>query len=217
VFNQIKTGNGTFEVTPASSNTGTGILGATTVTDPASYDGGSYSINFTAPNAYQVVNSGGTVVSSGTYTSGQAISFAGIQATLSGQPAAGDSFAVAPSSNQSVFTTVQNLANALQQNTATPAGETQLNNAVTSAINGIDQALDQTQTLQASVGARLNTITTSQAVSTTQQTQLQTSISSLQSLDYASAVTSLDSENTTLSAAMEAYTQTQGLSLFKYL
>jgi flagellar hook-associated protein 3 FlgL len=217
VFNQIKTGNGTFEVTPASSNTGTGILGATTVTDPASYDGGSYSINFTAPNAYQVVNSGGTVVSSGTYTSGQAISFAGIQATLSGQPAAGDSFAVAPSSNQSVFTTVQNLANALQQNTATPAGETQLNNAVTSAINGIDQALDNTQTVQASVGARLNTITTAQAVATTQQTQLQQSISNIQSLDYPSAVTTLDSQNTTLSAAMEAYTQTEGLSLFKYL
>jgi len=217
VFNQIKTGNGTFDVTPATTNTGTGILGATSVTDPASYNGGSFSINFTAANTYQVVNSGGTVVDSGTYTSGQAISFSGIQVTLSGQPAAGDSFAVAPSSNQSVFTTVQNLANALQQSTTTPAGHAQLNNAITGAINGIDQALGQTQTVQASVGARLNTITTSQAVATTQQTQLQTSISNLQSLDYASAVTSLDSENTTLSAAMQAYAQTQGLSLFKYL
>jgi flagellar hook-associated protein 3 FlgL len=217
VFNQIKTGNGTFDVTPATTNTGTGILGATSVTDPASYGGGSFSINFTAANAYQVVNSGGTVVDSGTYTSGQAISFSGIQVTLSGQPAAGDSFAVAPSSDQSVFTTVQNLANALQQSTATPAGQAQLNNSIVSAINGIDQALGQTQTVQASVGARLNTITTSQAVATTQQTQLQTSISNLQSLDYASAVTSLDSENTTLSAAMQAYAQTQGLSLFKYL
>jgi flagellar hook-associated protein 3 FlgL len=217
VFNQIKTGNGTFDVTPATTNTGTGILGATTVTDPATYNGGSFSINFTAANTYQVINSGGTVVDSGTYTSGQAISFSGIQVTLSGQPAAGDSFAVASSTDQSVFTTVQNLANALQQSTATPAGQAQLNNSIVSAINGIDQALGQTQTVQASVGARLNTITTSQAVATTQQTQLQTSISNLQSLDYASAVTSLDSENTTLSAAMQAYAQTQGLSLFKYL
>ena len=39
----------------------------------------------------------------------------------------------------------------------------------------------------------------------------------MQSLDYASAVTSLDSQNTTLSAAMQAFTQTQGFSLFKYL
>jgi flagellar hook-associated protein 3 FlgL len=217
VFNQIKTGNGTFNVTPAGTNTGTGILGATAVTDPANYTGGTYSIEFTAPDAYQVVNSGGTVVTSGNYTSGQAITFAGMQVTLSGAPASGDSFAVAPSTDQSVFTTVQNLANALQQSTTTPTGQAQLNNSIVAAINGIDQALNNTQTVQSSVGARLNTITTAQAVATTQQTQLQQSISNIQSLDYPSAVTSLDSENTTLTAAMEAYTQTQGLSLFKYL
>jgi flagellar hook-associated protein 3 FlgL len=217
VFNQAKTGNGTFNVTPAGTNTGTGILGATAVTDPAAYTGGTYSIEFTAPDAYQVTNSGGTVVTSGTYISGQAITFAGMQVTLSGAPATGDSFAVAPSTDQSVFATVQNLANALQQSTATPAAQAQLNNSIVAAINGIDQALDNTQTVQSTVGARLNTITTSQAVATTQQTQLQQSISNIQGLDYASAVTNLDSQSTTLSAAMEAYTQTEGLSLFKYL
>ena len=217
VFNQVKTGNGTFNVTPAGANTGSGLIGATAVTDPADYIAGNYSINFTAPDTYQVVNSGGTVVTSGTYTSGQAITFAGMQVTLSGAPAAGDSFAVAPSTDQSVFTTVQNLATALQQSTATAAGQAQLNNSIVSAINGIDQALDNTQTVQSKVGARLNTITTSQAVATTQQTQLQESITNIQGLDYASAVTNLDSQNTTLSAAMEAYTQTEGLSLFKYL
>jgi flagellar hook-associated protein 3 FlgL len=217
VFNQVKTGNGTFDVTPTGTNTGSGIIGATAVTDPAAYTGGTYSIQFGAADAYQVKNSAGTVVASGTYTSGQAITFAGLQVTLSGAPANGDSFAVAPSTDQSVFTTVQNLANALQQSTATPAGQAQLNNSIVAAINGIDQALDNTQTVQSSVGARLNTITTAQAVATTQQTQLQQSISNIQSLDYPSAVTNLDSENTTLSAAMEAYTQTEGLSLFKYL
>jgi flagellar hook-associated protein 3 FlgL len=217
VFNQIKTGNGTFNVTAGSTNTGTGIIGATAVTDPAAYTAGTYSIQFTAPDTYQVVDSGGAVVTSGTYTSGQAIDFAGMQVTLSGAPAAGDSFAVAPSTNQSIFTTVQNLANALQQTTATPAGQAQLNNSIVAAINGIDQALDNTQAVQSTVGARLNTVTTAQSVQTSQQTQLQQSITNIQGLNYASAVTNLDSENTTLSAAMEAYTQTEGLSLFKYL
>jgi flagellar hook-associated protein 3 FlgL len=217
VFNQIKTGNGTFNVTAASGNTGSGLIGASAVTDPADYTGGTYSIDFTAPDTYQVVKSGGTVVTTGTYTSGQAISFAGVQVTLSGQPAAGDSFSVAPSTDQSVFTTVQNLVNALQSAAGTPAAQAQLGNSIAGAINDIDQALDQAQTVQSSVGARLNAITTAQSVGTTQQTQLQQSISTLQSLDYASAITSLDSQNTTLSAAMEAFTQTQGLSLFKYL
>ena len=218
VFNQIKTGNGTFNVTAAAGNTGSGIIGAATVTDPAAYGGGSFSIEFTAPDTYQVVNTAtNAVVAGGTYTAGQAIAFAGVQVTLSGQPAAGDSFSVAPSTNQGIFTTVQNLVTALQQSTATPAGQAQLNNSISGAINNIDQALDQTQTVQSSVGARLNTITTQQSVATSQQTQLQQSISSLQSLDYASAITSLDSQNTTLSAAMQAFTLTQGLSLFKYL
>jgi flagellar hook-associated protein 3 FlgL len=217
VFNQIKTGNGTFNATAAAGNTGTGVIGATTVSDPAAYAGGTYSINFTTPNNYQVLDAANNVVATGAYTSGQAISFAGVQVTLSGQPAANDSFSVAPSTNQSVFTTVQNLVTALQQNTGSDAGQAQLNNSVNSAINNIDQALDQSETVQASVGARLNTITTQQSVATTQQVQLKQSISTLQSLDYASAITSLDSQQTTLSAAMQTFTLTQGLSLFKFL
>jgi hypothetical protein len=36
-------------------------------------------------------------------------------------------------------------------------------------------------------------------------------------LNYAAAITTLDQQNTTLSAALQAYTVTQGLTLFKYL
>jgi flagellin-like hook-associated protein FlgL len=54
-------------------------------------------------------------------------------------------------------------------------------------------------------------------VSGAQQIQLKTSISTLQSLDYASALTSLTEQSTTMNAAMQAFTLTQGLSLFKFL
>jgi flagellar hook-associated protein 3 FlgL len=218
VFNNIKTGNGVFTASPNAANTGTGVIGATTVTGAAGYTGGTFSINFTAANAYQVENAADAVVATGTYTPGQTITYGGAQVTLSGQPAVGDYFNVAPSANQSLFTTVQNLVNALQAGASGGAsGLAQLNNGVASALNNIDQAISQTSTVQADVGGRLNTITTQQSVATAQQTQLQTSISSLQSLNYASAITSLDSQNTTLSAAMQAYTLTQGLSLFKYI
>jgi len=217
VFNQIKTGNGTFDVTATAANTGSGVVGATTVSNPTAYTGGTYSIDFTAPNTYQVLDAANNVVTSGTYTSGQTISFSGVQVALSGTPATGDSFSVAPSVNQSVFTTVQNLVTALQQSTSTPAGQAQLNNSINSAINNIDQSLSQSENVQSSVGARLNSITTQQSVAASQQVQLKQSISTLQSLDYATAITSLDSQNTTLSAAMQAFTLTQGLSLFKYI
>lgn len=218
VFTQIKTGNGTFNVTAPAGNTGTGVVGATTVSNPTAYTGGSYSIEFTAPDAYKVVDANNTVVTSGPYTPGQTIAFNGLQVTLTGQPAAGDSFSVAPSANQSLFTTVQNLVTALQQKgTDTATAQAQLGNSINDAINNIDQALQQSQNVQAGVGARLNTITTQQSVASTQQAQLQQSISTLQSLDYAGAITTLDQQNTTLSAAMQAFSLTQGLSLFKYL
>lgn len=216
VFNQIKTGNGTFTVAANAGNTGSGIIGATTVSNPAAYDGGTYSINFTAPGTYQVME-GATLVTSGSYTDGSTIAFNGVQVTLSGQPAAGDSFSLAPSGTQSIFATVQNLVTALQTGVTTPGSAVSLNNSLSGAINNIDQALQNTSDVQASVGGRLNSITTQQSVATSQQTQLQTSISQLQSLDFASAITTLDQQNTTLSAAMQAYTLTQGLSLFKYL
>jgi flagellar hook-associated protein 3 FlgL len=218
VFNQIKTGNGTFQATAAAGNTGTGVVSTATVADPADYTGGTFSINFTTPNTYQVLDTNNNVVTSGTFTNGQAISFSGVQVTLTGQPAAGDSFSVAPSTNQSIFTTVQNLVNALQQQGTTSAtGEAQLNNSINVAINNIDQALNQSETVQSSVGARLNTITTQQSMASSQQVQLKESISNLQGLNFASAITSLDQQNTTLSAAMQAFTLTQGLTLFKFI
>jgi flagellar hook-associated protein 3 FlgL len=216
VFNQIKTGNGTFTVSANAGNVGSGIIGATTVSNPAAYDGGTYSINFTAPGTYQVME-GATLVTTGGYTDGSTIAFNGVQVTLSGQPATGDSFSLAPSGYQSLFTTVQNLVTALQTGVTTAASAVGLNNSLSGAINNIDRVLQNTSDVQASVGGRLNSITTQQSVATSQQTQLQQSISKLQSLDFASAITNLDQQNTTLSAALQAYTLTQGLSLFKYL
>ncbi len=217
VFNQIKTGNGTFTVSANGANTGTGLIGASSVTNTslwaAAKPNGPFTITFTSPTAYKVTNAANATVTTGTYTSGQAISFHGVQVSLSGAPAANDSFTVAPSTNQSIFTTVQNLVSSLTANT----GGTQISNALTGSLANIQQALNQISTFQSSVGGRQNTITTQLSVATSQQTQLQSSISSLQSLNYAAAITTLDSENTTLSAALQSYAQTQGLSLFKYI
>jgi flagellar hook-associated protein 3 FlgL len=216
VFNQIKTGNGTFTVAAIAGNSGSGIVGATTVSNPALYDGGTYSITFGAAGAYQVTE-GATVVASGSYADGGTIAFNGVQVTLSGQPASGDQFSLAPSTNQSVFTTVQDLVSALQSGVTSAASSTSLNNSINAAINNIDQALTQSSNVRATVGGRLNSITTQQSVATASQTQLQQSISTLQSLDFAKAITTLDQQNTTLSAALQAFNLTQGLSLFKFL
>ena len=130
---------------------------------------------------------------------------------------AGLPFTLSPSANQSLFTTVQNLVSALQTGVASASSSAALSNSINSSINNIDQALNQTSNVRATIGGRLNAITTQQSVATSQQTQLQQSITNLQGLDYASAITTLDQQNTTLSAALQAFTMTQGLTLFKFL
>src|ERR1700722_4813735 len=109
---------------------------------------------------------GGVPVPRGTSTEGGTIPLNGVQVTLSGQPATNDSFTLAPSTNQSLFTTVQNLVSALQTGVSTPASSTGLNNSINAAINNIDQALSQTSNVRATVGGRLNSITTQQSVAT---------------------------------------------------
>jgi flagellar hook-associated protein 3 FlgL len=201
----------TYTVAAAGANTGSGYAG------PVQYPADNYSIDFLTPTSYQVLDANHNAVTAGTYTSGQAIVFANANVTLTGQPAAGDSFTVTPSTKQSVFTTVQNLVTALQSGSSSPASQTQLSNSIAGIIHNIDQALTNASTVQASVGGRLNSITTQLSVGTSQQAQLTQSISSLQGLNYATAYTTLESQNTTLSAAMQAFTLTQGLTLFKYI
>ncbi|MGH8219256.1 MAG: flagellar hook-associated protein FlgK [Steroidobacteraceae bacterium] len=88
------------QASPASGNTGTGTIGSAAVTDPSTWMPGSiYTVSFTSPTQYQVFSGSppsGPAVTSGTYTSGQPISFAGEQLTLTGAPAAGDTFTVQP-------------------------------------------------------------------------------------------------------------------------
>ena len=99
VFMQIPTGNGTFVTAAASGNTGSGAISVGTVTSPSSLTGDNYTITMGAGGtSYQVQNtSTGATVASGNYTSPTTVSFDGMQVQLSGTPAAGDTFSVAPS------------------------------------------------------------------------------------------------------------------------
>ena len=82
-----------------TGNTGTGTIGSASVTDPSTYVSGTYTVSFASPTQYTVTNSSGTSVASGTYSGGSPISFNGQQLTLTGSPAAGDTFTVSPNSS----------------------------------------------------------------------------------------------------------------------
>jgi len=220
VFARIPNGNGTFLATAGAGNTGTGIIGASSVTNPALYNRGTYTVTFTAPNTYEVYDNATptpNLITSGSYTPGQSIAFAGVQFDLAGAPATGDTFTVAPSQNQSVFQTVQNFITALTTSSSAPASLAQVNNQIGRAMTELDQALGNIEQVRSDVGSRLNAIDVQMDVNSDVDLNLQSLLSDLRDLDYADALTRLQQQLTSLQAAQASYAQMQGLSLFNYL
>jgi flagellar hook-associated protein 3 FlgL len=218
VFMNIPAGNGTFTTSAGSANTGTASIGPGTVTDPSQWQAaaGTYTISFTSPSAYQVTNSAGTVVTTGTYdgTSGDTISFNGIQVAVSGDPATGDAFTVAPAGSSSAFATIQSLITTLN---STGLSSGQMATQISQAIEQLSAAVNNLNDVQASVGARINAVTAAQSSETSDQTAYQTQISNLSETDYAAATTQLSSEEVALQAAEESYASLAKLSLFNYI
>lgn len=214
VFMNIPAGNGTFTTSAAAANTGSGSIDTGTVTNPSAWVPDTYSITFTSPTQYSVTSSSGTVVASGTYTSGSAIAFDGIQVTVQGAPNTGDQFTVAPAGKASVFSTVSNLITTLNSTSLTSA---QIATQIGRALQQMDGAINNFDNVQASVGARLNAVTAAQSSASSAQTTLQTSISQLADTNYAAATTQLSTEEVALQAAEQSFASIAGLSLFKYV
>jgi flagellar hook-associated protein 3 FlgL len=219
VFMNIPGGNGTFTVSASAGNTGTGVVDAGTVTDPSAWVPDQYTVSFTSPIAYQVTNSAGTVVSTGSYdpSTGGSISFDGIEVGLNGAPATGDTFTIAPSGRQSVFDTLDSVVSALSNAGSSTASRARLSSMLAGAQQQLSQAMSQVSNVTTSVGTRLSLISSLKTSVSTQSTTVQTQISSVDSLNYAAATSQYSQEYLALQAAEQSYAQLGQLSLFKYL
>jgi flagellar hook-associated protein 3 FlgL len=218
----IPAGNGTFSSAAAGTNTGTGVIGAGSVTDTSQLTGHDYSLNFSVSGGvttYSVVDSTtGTTVSSGNpYTSGSAISVAGMQVDISGNPANGDQFSMTSGAKQSLFQTVQNLIDVLSTPVNTAADSAKLSNGVNAALSNLDGGLNRILETRAFVGSSLNELDSLDALGSNLHIQYQQNISQLQDLDYTKALSDLSLQQTALEAAQKSFVQVMGLSLFQYM
>jgi len=215
VFMNVPAGNGTFTTAGTVTNTGTGSIGVGTVVTPSAWVPDTYTIAFTSPTAYTVTNSTGTVVSTGSaFKDGDSIAFNGVQIPVTGTPATGDTFTVAKAGNASTFATLQNMINTLTSTSLTPA---LVASQLGTSLQQIDNAISNMSNVSASVGARLNAVTSSQGAAQSLQTNLTTVVSQLSDVDYAAAITQLNTEEVSLQAAQSTYASIARLSLFNYL
>lgn len=218
LFEKISSSNTFVSATAVGSAT----ISTGAVTDLAQLTGDRYDIDF-ADNGlggfdYTVSNlDDSTTVATGTYQSGQAIAFEGLEFTVTGVVAAGDKLTVRPTSDQSVFTTLKNLIGVLQAPGTTPADKAKLANGLSIANTNADRALDHVLTARATIGSNLKEIDSLDALGEDINVQYAQSLSELQDLDYVQAITELTKQQTALQAAQQSYIKVTSLSLFNFL
>jgi flagellar hook-associated protein 3 FlgL len=214
VFMRVRTGDGTVRGSVAAGNTGTGILQTSSVTDHAAWNGRALRLEFTAADAYRVVDASGAVLSSGPYAPGDSIIAGGVQFTLSGAPAGGDAFTVQRAPNQDIFATLEGLADAIEAPLALPGDQARQSNAIGTAIGDLSTAQDHMLSIRAGTGRRLASIDGAADSRGSGEISLQESLSQLRDVDYAEAASRLALQLTALDAAQKTMLRVQTMSLF---
>jgi len=232
IFNRATPGTNSYVATAHSSNSGTGLIGSTSVTDPAGANvGKSFSIAFsevdidgdgTLEMAYTVTIDDG--VSSPTslppqaYVDGQAIDLGGVSVVISGQPEAGDAFETEPaqSADLDLFATLDALIEILETPVdGDPVAQAKLTNILNTANQKITINHDNVLTVRASVGARLDELDKLDANGAQRGLGYEDHLSKLENVDWYQAISDLQLRQTALQAAAMAFQSIQAnTSLF---
>lgn len=216
VFQRLRNGNGTYQVSASGANTGGISLKTATVYDASQYDGGTYTISFSGGN-YEVRDSASVVVDSGTYADGVAIRTRGFELTFSNSPADGDSFTLQPSEQQDVAALIDRLAGIVALPQGSASERAAAHTGIQQALTEIDRAEVHLLSFQTSAGIRLGNVDDTVDTLEASSIDAQSTLSGLRDLDVAEAAMRLQQELLSLQAAQSAYVKVQGLSLFNYL
>lgn len=241
VFMNIRSGNGTFATAVGGNsgggiNQGTAMIDAGSATNPPQWNAavsahGSFRIEFSAGGGgleYQIYDAANVAMlaAPASFVPGQAIPLQkttapaanfGAQVVVTGTPAAGDRFTVAPSTNQSVFKTLQNLIGALQTPVNATFTQTELNNRIQTEVTNLDGALNNLARVRAVVGTRMNELDSLTNNAKDLDLQYSTALSALQDVDYTAAISQFTQQQVQLEAAQKSFVQIQSLSLFSIL
>jgi flagellar hook-associated protein 3 FlgL len=221
VFMNLTQANGTFRTSVNTANTGTATIDVGTVVDPSAWVPDNYTLRFTSATDWVIEDDTlptPVQVASGTgFASGQTISFLGVRVTLTGSPATGDSFAIAPAADTDMFTVLDELIDTLDGGTGLPSDRAVFQQQIGASIADIDQSLARTLSVRSEVGTRLSAIDQATNTREAEAIDLQQLLSDLRDVDYASAISKLNQEYAGLQAAQAAYTKISQLSLFDYL
>jgi len=217
----VPTGNGVLEVNANQSNKGkawadVGVISdpsaATALTTPVSVE---FSMDADGKPRYSL--DGGATFKP--YKSGEAIEVAGMKLTITGEPAAGDSFTVSPSQRSNIFSVLDKAIDAVRNgsNTDGSTATGALTHAIAKGLAEIDTGMSRMQTVQSFAGDLLNRADRIETGLSAQSLQQEADRSRAEDLDMIPALSEKETQTVGLQAALQSYAQIQKLSLFNYI
>ena len=132
-------------------------------------------------------------------------------------PAAGDSFDVAPSQYQSIFSTLDEVVATLNTNLTGTNQLAAFQSNTNGAIYNLDQAIDHISTMRSRVGERLAVIDQQQNSNDDFAIEVQKILSRAQDGDLAKILSELEARSFALEVANRSFARIQSNSLFEFL
>jgi len=143
-------------------------------------------------------------------------SFAGNDLVL--QKDDGSDLVVAIPQNTTTAGTVNGLFGTTSNGTvADTTVSTRFHQSIERVLNNLDKNLGTIIDVRSRVGARLNSIDDQANLNESSLLQVRETLSGIQDLDYASAISQLEQQSTSLQAAQQSFLRIQDLSLFNFL
>ncbi len=239
VFMNIPSSHHTFNTSAGSSNSSVppAFINVGEIVDQAAYDKffpNDMVIKFNqdsdvVPSAsnYTITErlSGKVIAANQLYTAGQDITVNGIKVAIFGSPsptttappAAGDSFVIESSDNQSLLTTLTRFSALMKNAQNNPASRQDIAAMAAKTLTNLNNAVTVVASTQSGVGARLNLLDSSKELNLDVELSTKTVLAQIEDLDYAEASTRLQMQTFVLSAAQQSFMKVSELSLFKYM
>jgi flagellar hook-associated protein 3 FlgL len=148
------------------------------------------------------------------YQENQSIEFNGIRTQVKGQPNDVDFFTLTPSSSKSMFATIQTAIDALKLPGVSDVEQAHRLTRLNMAQLELDNALNTTVNTRSRVGARLQTSSNQSEIGQDFKLVAQSSMSKLEDLDMAQAISDLKIQQTALEVAQTTFVQLERLNLF---
>jgi flagellar hook-associated protein 3 FlgL len=116
-----------------------------------------------------------------------------------------------------LFATISNLVTLLNTPITNAATQATFNSGLATAITDLQGSVDNILNVRASIGSKLNELDSLDNAGSSRNLEYSKSLSDLEDLDYASALSDLAKQQTIMQAAQKSFVTTTNLSLFQFI